>query len=70
MNQYERPKRYLRIREASDEYNVSVPLLRKLIAKGRVAAVRPAGARVVLIARESLEQLMAVGTFTGTPKVR
>ncbi len=62
MSQHEHAKRYLRVQEASTEFNLSVPLLRKLIAKGRIAAVRPAGARVVLIGRESLEALMASGT--------
>ena len=54
-------KRYLRIPEASREYNISIALLRKLIFQGRIASVRPAGARVVLISRDALEELMSQG---------
>ena len=54
-------KRYLRIPEASREYNISIALLRKLVFKGRIASIRPAGARVVLISREALEKLMSQG---------
>ena len=53
--------RYLRIPEASREYNISIALLRKLILEGRIASVRPAGARVVLISREAPEEMMSQG---------
>ena len=51
-------KDYLRIPEASAEYNISEPLLRKLILEGRITTIRPAGARVVLIPRTALDELM------------
>ena len=53
--------RYLRVPEASREYNISIALLRKLILQGRIKTVRPGGARVVLIPREALDQLMTEG---------
>jgi len=61
MRTHSNPKRYLRITEASDEYNLSMPLLRKLIGKGRIRTVRPAGARVVLIPRQALDEMMNAG---------
>jgi excisionase family DNA binding protein len=61
MYTHSNPKRYLRISEASDEYNLSMPLLRKLIGKGRIRTVRPAGARVVLIPRQALDEMMKEG---------
>lgn len=54
-------KTYLRIPEATAEYGISRPLLRKLIRDGRLPSIRPAGARVVLIHREDLERLMDEG---------
>jgi excisionase family DNA binding protein len=61
MHPHSNPKRYLRITEASDEYNLSMPLLRKLIGKGRIRTVRPGGARVVLIERKDLDDMMQAG---------
>ena len=61
MNERLSPKRYLRVPEASAEYGLSIPLLRKLIWKGLLRTIRPAGARVVLIPREALDQLMNEG---------
>lgn len=50
---------YLRITEAARTYNLSTSLLRKLIASRRLASVRPAGCRLVLIRRVDLDRLMA-----------
>lgn len=61
MNKQLSSKRYLRVPEASAEYGISIPLIRKLIWKGRLQTIRPAGARVVLIPREALDDLMNEG---------
>ena len=58
-------KNYLRVHEAVDEFNLTEPLVRKLIADGRLPSIRPAGARVVLIAREDLERVMQEGKRGG-----
>ena len=55
-------KYYLRIAQAHNEYNLGIPLLRKLIRKGSIPSVRPAGARIVLIPRRALDELMAEST--------
>ncbi len=49
---------YLRIAEAARTYNISASLLRKWIASRRLASIRPAGCRLVLIRRTDLDQLM------------
>jgi excisionase family DNA binding protein len=56
-----KPKRYLRITEANEEYNLKESLLRKLIFQGKIETIRPAGTRVVLIPREALDRMMSEG---------
>ena len=58
MNTCSKTKRFLRYPEASEEYNLTIPLLRKLVGMGLLQSVRPAGSRVVLIPREALDAMM------------
>ena len=57
--------RLLRIADAVDYTGLSERHLRRLIAAGRIGAIRPAGIRVVLVPEEELSRLIGFAHAVG-----
>ena len=56
--------RLLRVADAVDCSGLSERQVRRLIASGRLAAIRPSGIRVVLVAEDELFRLLREPTRT------